>query len=170
MTSIRISVVAASLLLAFVSAAAVAADHVVVTNGPTAPVPVLVTNPQGAAALPVQKSFFNDVFPSFTTSAVPAPGAGKRFGVRHISVIMFSNNSGNLLSDAGCFLSVHQGTVSFSMATLSLQHADTVGALGVSQPAYYVLGPTDTMDINCASNPPNSGGRVTISGDLVTGP
>src|SRR5664279_4675504 len=79
MTSIRISVVAASLLLAFASAAAVAADHVVVTNGPTAPVPVLVTNPQGAAAQPVQKSFFNDVFPSFTTSAVPAPGAGKRF-------------------------------------------------------------------------------------------
>jgi hypothetical protein len=167
MTPIRIAAVAASLLA--LASAASAADHVVVINTPTAPVPVLVTNPQGAAAQPVQKSFLVDVFPPTTTQAVPPPGAGKRFVVKNISLIMFSNISGIPLSDAGCVVSMHQGSVSFSIAAIPLQHADTVGGLGVSLPVYYVLGPTDTLDITCLSNPSNSGGRATFSGDLVAG-
>jgi hypothetical protein len=154
-----------------VVASATAAERpvaVVVTNAAVTPVPVVVTNPQGGLA-PVPKSMLTDVSGAITANVVPAPGAGKRFVVKHLSMFMTSNNSGAPLTDANCMLSLHQGSTSFTIATYALQHADVVGALGLSQGEYLVLGPTDSLDILCLSTPANSGGRVTVSGDTLSG-
>jgi hypothetical protein len=158
-------------LLAFAFAGASAADRAVavtVTNVATAPVPVLVTNPQGGAT-PAPKSVATDLFANVTSNVMAPPGPGKRFVVKHLAVFLTSNSSGTLLADANCQLILHQGSISTTLELFALQHADLIGGIGLSVDDYLVLGPADALDMACLSNPANSSGRVTVSGDLLSG-
>lgn len=157
--------------LAFAVAGASAADRsvaVTVTNPATAPVPVLVTNAQGAAAA-MPKTVMTDLFANVTANVMPPPGPGKRFVVKHLAMYMASSSSGTPLSDANCMLEMHQGSISFTIGLYALQHADVIGAMGASLGEYLVLGPSDALDMICLSNPANSSGRITIGGDLLSG-
>jgi hypothetical protein len=167
-TSTQFAVLASSLLALASASAADRPVAVVVTNAAVTPVPVVVTNPQGGVA-PVPRTLLTDVSGSSTATVMPAPGAGKRFVVRYLAMFMVSNNSGVPLTDANCMLSLHQGSTSFTVATYTLQRADVLGAMGLSQGDYLVLGPTDSLDMLCMTNPANSGGRVTVGGDLLSG-
>ena len=170
MTSHSLAVLASS-LLAFALTGVSAADRsvaVTVTNAANAPVPVFVTNPQGVAAS-TPKSVMTDLSGNATASVMPPPGTGKRFVVKHLAMFMTSNSSGTLLSDANCMLMLHQGSTSFTVALYVLQHADVADGMGLSVGEYLVLGPTDTLDMTCLSNPANSSGRVTVSGDVLSG-
>ena len=160
-----------SSLLALSIVGAQAADRsvpVTVINAANTPVPVLVTNAQGGAAS-IPKSVLSNVFGNTTANVMAAPGTGKRFLVRHVAMFMTSNSSGTLLSDANCLLALHQGSTSFTIALYALQHADVASSMGLSLDEYIALGPADSLEMTCVSNPGNSSGRVTVSGDLLSG-
>jgi hypothetical protein len=164
--------IAAALMGALAFASASAADRAVpvnVVNATNAPVPVLVTNAQGATVA-VPKSVMTDLFANMTANVMPPPGSGKRFVVKHLAIYMVSNNSGTSVSDANCMLTMHQGSMSFTLSLYALQRQDVVGGMGTSLGEYLVLGPADSLDMICLSNPANSSGRVTVSGDLLSGP
>lgn len=159
----------ASLLLALAPAvAAPRPEAVVVINGTSAPVPVLVTNLQSVAS-PAPRSVVTNLFGSNAATVIPAPGVGKRFVVKHLNMFLSSNISGVPLTDANCVTSLHQGSTSFTIATYALQRASLADAMGLSQDEYLVLGPTDSLEMICLSNPGNSSGRATVSGDVLSG-
>ena len=162
---------AVPLLFTLLAMSAVAADRpasVLVVNGATSAVPVLVTNAQAAAAIP--QTVYTDLFSTTTAAVMTAPGTGKKFIVKNVTMYLATNNSAVNLQDANCVLSLRQGSLSFAVATFSLQHADLLLSMGLSQGTYLVLGPNDALDMNCVSNPAGSSGRVSISGELVTAP
>jgi len=169
MNSSFLAVIAAALAAAALTDAS-AADRSVpvnVTNAVNAPVPVLVTNPQaGTGAVP--RSVFTDVFGGVTANVLPPPGAAKRFVVKHLDMYMVGNISGVPLTDATCLLTLHQGSISFTIALHTLHPANVFGGMGLSLGEYLVLGPGDALDATCLSNPANSSGRFTVSGDLLS--
>lgn len=169
MTSKPSAVLALLMLACTCAAAADRPDAVVVTNGANAAIPVLVTNPQSAAP-PAPKTTFTDLSAGTSATVMPAPGAGKRFVVRHLDAYMASNISGVGMIDTNCVLSLHQGSTSFAIAIYPLRRTDLYGAMALSQSEYLVLGPADSLEMTCVSNPANTSGRATISGDVLTGP
>jgi hypothetical protein len=157
------------LMLAFGSAAAAERGvPVVVTNGANAAVPVLVTNPQGGTPA-APKTTVTELSAGTAATAIPAVGAGKSFLVKHVDLFM-SNNSGGPLTDANCVLWLHRGSTSTVVAVYALQRVSLYSSLALSQSEYLVLGPADSLDVTCVSDPSNSSGRVTVGGDVLTGP